>query len=153
MKSNAERVREWRAKHPDEAKRQRRESMAWQRAKAKAGPAVAPAVKPEPVPAPSSINAPAVLAAVVSVPAEPVPVLVAGRPLKVNPAMAAFLARAKPAPVADDPDEEPAAKPGPPANFARWELESQRRWLKANRPDLLGDELADERVRVWLAGE
>jgi len=78
MKSNAERVREWRAKHPDEAKRQRRESMAWQRAKAKLGP---------------------------------------------------------------------------PANFARWEPESQRRWLKANRPDLLKGELADDNIREWLAGE
>ena len=50
--------------------------MAWQRAKAKAGPAVAPAVKPEPVPAPSSINAPAVPVPVVSVPAEVAPVAV-----------------------------------------------------------------------------
>jgi hypothetical protein len=89
---------------------------------------------------------------VVSVPAEVAPV-VAGRPLKVNPAMAAFLAQAKPAPVADDPDEEPAAKPGPPPNFARWEPESQRRWLKANRPDLLKGELADDNIREWLAGE
>ena len=143
-------VKAWRATNPEKYREYQRAYMAKRRGKV--APAAVPAVKPEPVPAPSSINAPAVPVPVVSVPAEVAPV-VAGRPLKVNPAMARFLARAKPAPVADDPDEEPAAKPGPPANFARWELESQRRWLKANRPDLLGDELADERVRVWLAGE
>jgi hypothetical protein len=158
VKSNADRVREWRAKHREVNRERQRGYQAWQRAKAKAaslnapGPA-APEVKAEVKPAPVVEVEP------IPVPARPADVpevqdvpLVAGRPLKVNPAMARFLAKtttAGPAPAALPDDAEPA--PAMPAmsqrQWARLDPDARVRWVRLNLPNVTDD----DKLAEWLA--
>ncbi len=77
------------------------------------------------------------------------PVVVGGHSLKVNPAMAAFLARV---PVGPVEPETVRGYPPAPVGFKAWDFERRRAWIVANWPDVAGlencDELVKERLRA-----
>jgi len=130
-----------------------RYGKAWRTVIIEAAPDAEPVKAPRP---PAPVEVPAVSEVVPAA-----PVLVAGSPCRMDAKTAALLGRAAPvesspvevAPVVNDPGESPAVKAGPPPNFAQWEPERKRCWLKANRRDLLEGELADDNIRAWLAGD
>jgi hypothetical protein len=112
-------VKAWRVANPEKYREYQRAYMAKRRGKVApvVQPAAAPAVKPEPVPAPSSINAPAVPVAVVSVPAEVAPVAVKTpaetAAEKMTRLLAAGRATVQKSPVVE-PEPEPEPEPGAP---------------------------------------
>jgi hypothetical protein len=100
-------------------------------------PVVRPVIEPAAVPIPE--GKPVVL------PVEPGPVLVAGRPLVVNAAMARFMA-GKPAAVAEaEPASEPAAESMTRARWKRLSMEARAYHIKhCTELD------SDEAVNDWL---
>ena len=136
MKSNAERVREWRAKHREVNRERQRGYQAWQRAKVKAASSLnapspvevepAPVVKPEPVPAAPALGNASRLAAL----------LARGRSTLAGPA---------PADLPDDP--APAVPAMTQRQWARLDPDARVRWVRLNLPNITDDdELAE-----WLA--
>jgi hypothetical protein len=109
---------------------------------------VAPDVPPvvEPVIVPAAVVVPEVKPALV--PVEPGPVLVAGRPLVVNAAMARFMA-GKPAAVLDAPESEPASEPAAESmTRAKWRKMSQE--ARAYHIKHCTELDSDEAVNDWL---
>ena len=136
--------------------------MAWQRAKAKAVPPVdAVAGKPLlPGPVVGPVGRVDVLPADIekeAVPVESGLVVVAGRPLKVNAAMARFMAKPKSVEQVAEPEPESGSEPDglpymmPPQGFDRWEPNVCAKWVDRNWRDIPDDELKQEAVSERLA--
>ena len=140
MKSNTERSREWRAKHPKEYLERQRAYMKWQRAKAKLAPPV-DAVAGRPL-LPGPVTGP--VGRVETLPPVKAPV-------GDTVTLAELLARGR-ATVSQGPADNPppAVKARVPAEWRAWSVERRRRWLKVNRLDLTRGEDCEERIAEWV---
>ena len=140
MKSNTERSRDWRAKHPEEYREKQRALMAWRRIKANLAPPV-DAVAGRPL-MPGPVVGP------VGRIETPPPVKA---PMGNTAKLAELLARGR-ATVGQGPaaSPSPAVKARVPAEWRDWSVERRRHWLKVNRLDLTHGEDCEERIAEWV---